>query len=55
MLADDLKIAGFFQDVRVRTVPQEDVDRLDPGRLSFFNVNTQAELDRALALAAQGH
>ena len=52
--AGDLKIAGFFDDVRVSLVPQEAVERLDPERLSFFNVNTQEDLDQALALVAQG-
>lgn len=52
--ANDLKIARFFDEVRVKLVPEEDVTRLDPERLSFFNVNTQDDLDRALALAAQG-
>jgi len=51
--AGDLKIVRFFEDVRVRSVPEEDVDRLDPGRLSFFNVNTQDDLDRARSLAAE--
>lgn len=45
------KIAAFFESVRVRFVPQEEVEALDPGRLSFFNVNTQEDLDRAEALA----
>ena len=48
------KIAGFFDDVRVRFVPQEEIERWDPHRLSFFNVNTQADLERAEALA-RGH
>ncbi len=52
--ANDLKIAGFFDEVRVRYVPQEAIEKLDPERLSFFNVNTQEDLDRALSLAAQG-
>lgn len=52
--SDDLKIARFFDDVNVRYFAQEEVDALDPGRLSFFNVNTPADLDRALALAADG-
>ncbi|MCI0440154.1 MAG: molybdenum cofactor guanylyltransferase [Chloroflexi bacterium] len=52
--ANDLKITGFFDEVRVRLVSQEDIEKLDPERLSFFNVNTQEDLDRALALAAQG-
>ena len=53
--ADDLKIANFFDEVRVKFVPQDDVERLDPDHLSFFNINTQEDLDRALVLAAKGH
>ena len=53
--ADDLKIARFFDEVRVRFVPEEEVDKLDPDHLSFFNINTQQDLDRALALVAQGY
>ena len=49
--ADDLKIARFFDEVRVRYLPQEEVDGWDPAHLSFFNVNTQEDLDRAQALA----
>ena len=52
--AKDLKIARFFDDVSVRYVSQEEVDAHDPDHLSFFNVNTQSDLDKALALAAQG-
>ena len=55
VLADDLKITGFFDDVRVNIVPEDQVEKLDPERLSFFNVNTQQDLDRALDLVAQGH
>ncbi len=55
VLADDLKIDGFFPDVRVKVLSQDEVEEHDPQRLSFFNVNTQQDLDRALALAAQGH
>ena len=52
---DELKIAGFFDEVRVRFVREEEIERLDPGKLSFFNINTQQDLDRALELIAQGH
>ena len=52
--ADDLKIARFFDEVRVRYVTQEEIAGFDPEYLSFFNVNTQEDLDRALALAAEG-
>ena len=51
--ADELKIIGFFEEVRVFYLAEEELDRLDPDRLSFFNVNTQKDLDRAHELAAQ--
>lgn len=52
--ADDLKIARFFDDVRVKYVSQRQVEEIDPGRLSFFNVNTEEDLTRACLLAAEG-
>ena len=51
--AGELKISGFFEEVRVRYVPQAELDRIDPAHLSFFNVNTQEDLDRAHKLAAR--
>jgi molybdopterin-guanine dinucleotide biosynthesis protein A len=53
--ARELKIAGFFDDVRVRLVPEDEVDRLDPDHLSFLNVNTQEDLERANVLVEAGH
>jgi molybdopterin-guanine dinucleotide biosynthesis protein A len=53
--AGDLKIARFFDDVRVNYVPQTEVDKRDPEHLSFFNVNTQQDLDRALSLVEEGY
>ena len=52
--AGDLKVAGFFDQVQVRYVTQNDIARFDPEYLSFFNVNTQEDLDRALVLVARG-
>ena len=51
--AGELKISGFFDEVRVRYVSESELDRIDPERLSFFNVNTQEDLDRAHRLAAR--
>lgn len=51
--ADELKITGFFEEVRVFYLAEAELDRLDPDRLSFFNVNTQEDLYRAHELAAQ--
>ncbi len=50
---NDLKIALFFEEVRVAYVEEDDIDLMDPHHLSFFNVNTQEDLDKALALEAQ--
>ena len=43
----DLKITNFFRTVRVMYLSDEDLDRIDPERQSFFNINTQEDLDLA--------
>jgi molybdopterin-guanine dinucleotide biosynthesis protein A len=48
--AGQLKIAPLFEAVRVRYVDEETIDRIDPRHLSFFNVNTQADLEEARRL-----
>lgn len=50
---DNLKITGFFDSVKVRYVGEEELDRFDPERLSFFNINTEADLKKARMLAAR--
>ena len=52
--ADDLKISRFYDQVRVHYVAEETIADLDPDRLSFFNVNSPTDLDRALTLVEQG-
>ena len=54
LLNRQLKISGFYDQVRVHYVPEDEVASMDPHFLSFFNVNTPADLDKALDLAAQG-
>ncbi len=49
--ANDLKISSFFPDVRVKLVPEEEIRSTDPYLLSFFNMNTQEDLETALELA----
>ena len=44
---NDLKITNFFETVRVMYINSEELDRLDPERKSFFNINTQDDLDLA--------
>ncbi len=49
----NLKITGFFDSVKVRYLGKEEMDRFDPERLSFFNINTEADLKKARMLAAR--
>jgi molybdopterin-guanine dinucleotide biosynthesis protein A len=51
--AGQLKIAGFFPDVRVLEIPAEAVARHRAPELAFMNVNTPEELATARALAAE--
>ncbi len=47
--AGDLRLIGFHDSVRVRTVESE-VDRFDPEHWSFFNVNTPEDLELASSI-----
>jgi molybdopterin-guanine dinucleotide biosynthesis protein A len=49
--AGKLRITGVFEDVRVRYVDQATLRAIDPDGLSFFNVNTPEDLERARTLA----
>ena len=49
--AGELKISGFFADVCVRYLPEDEVRQFDPELLSFFNINRPEDLARALELA----
>ena len=44
---DRLKLAGFYEAVRVRYVEEDEVRRFDPGLRSFVNVNTPEDLAQA--------
>jgi molybdopterin-guanine dinucleotide biosynthesis protein A len=48
-----LKIQGLFRKVRVKPVDETDLRAADPELVSFFNVNTPADLMRAEALYEQ--
>ena len=49
---NELKIDRLFGMVNVRYIEEDEIDSFDPAHLSFFNVNSQADLDRARRLAA---
>jgi molybdopterin-guanine dinucleotide biosynthesis protein A len=46
----NLSITKLFTLVRVRYVGAEEIDSFDPKHLSFFNINTEADLNRAREL-----
>jgi molybdopterin-guanine dinucleotide biosynthesis protein A len=50
----NLRVADFPDSVRARYVNTEVIDRFDPDHWSFFNVNTQADLDTARMHTAHG-
>ncbi len=47
---NSLSITRLFSLVRARYVEAEEIDRFDPRHLSFFNINTEADLKRAREL-----
>ena len=48
--AGHLKIIDFFPEVQVRYVEEQEVKLFDPQCLSFFNINTLADLEKARSL-----
>jgi molybdopterin-guanine dinucleotide biosynthesis protein A len=50
---DELRIRKLFSMVKVKYVEEDEINRFDPEHLSFFNINSQADLDRARKLAAE--
>ena len=51
LAADRLKISGFFDDVKVHYFTEDRVREIDPDLLSFFNINTQQDLEKANQIA----
>jgi molybdopterin-guanine dinucleotide biosynthesis protein A len=51
---DDLGINRLLGLVKVRYVDSDEIDRFDPEHLSFFNVNTEADLKMARGLVNRG-
>ena len=50
---DRLSVNELFNLVRVRYVEAEEIDRFDPEHLSFFNINTKADLEKARELVKE--
>ncbi|HDP70422.1 MAG TPA: molybdenum cofactor guanylyltransferase [Actinobacteria bacterium] len=43
----DFKIISFFKDVKIKKIKKDRVTELDPNALSFFNINTFEDFERA--------
>jgi molybdopterin-guanine dinucleotide biosynthesis protein A len=50
---NELKIIELYPLVTVRYIEEAEIDRFDPEHLSFFNINSQVDLDKARRLAAE--
>jgi len=51
---NELRIDKLFAIVKVKYIEEDEINRFDPEHLSFFNINSQADLDRARKLATEG-
>jgi len=50
---DEMRIRKLFGMVKVKYVEEDEINSFDPEHLSFFNINSQADLERARKLAAE--
>lgn len=53
LAASKRRMDSFWEEVRVRTVEAEELRAIDPGLLTFTNVNTPSEWEKALVLLSQ--
>lgn len=50
LMVGRFRIVDFFPQVQVRYLEEDEVNQFDPQHLSFFNINTAEDLDRALEM-----
>ena len=50
---DERQIRKLFSMVKVKYVEDDEINNFDPEHLSFFNINSQDDLDRARKLAVE--
>ncbi len=50
---NDLKIRNILAELKVERVGEKEIDKLDPRHLSFFNINTTEDLNKAEVLLSQ--
>ncbi len=47
---NDLRIFDFYDKVKIRILSEEEIERFDPKKLSFFNINTEKDLKEAMRI-----
>ena len=50
---NELMISKLFSIVKVRYIEEHEINRFDPEHLSFFNINTRADLNKARKIATE--
>lgn len=48
------RVISFYEELRVRYVPEAELGQYDPEQRAFFNINTPEDLERARRWLAQG-
>ena len=49
----EVRVSALFGLVKVRYIEGDEIERFDPKHLSFFNINTEADLEMAQQLAKE--
>lgn len=55
LLKDELRIQDILSELKVLKITSKEIERFDPKHLSFFNINTQEDLKKALDLFSIGN
>ena len=50
---NEFRVNSLLKSVRVRYIERAECEKLDPQLLSFFNINRQSDMKRAIALIAE--
>jgi len=50
---NELRISELFDAAKVKYIEEDEINSFDPEHLSFFNINTRTDLDKARRLAVQ--
>lgn len=53
ILSRELKILNFYDQVRVKKIPEQSLRRVEPNLLSFFNINTPEDFEHAAQILSE--